>query len=253
MSFKKRTKIIAPSFESSSPSAQQTVHNKKTFVTFNTEPTTSKILGGAATGTAGDENVMMLPDAGFEYHILGTQTILAPKMATGGLDVNMDQTANDGIEISQGRQTASKHAYTTGTDGPFFLRVKLSVADVSGADECAIGFRTAAAYQAAIDDYEDMAVLNVIAGAINIETIQDDNATTTTDTTDTVADGVTVELKVRVTAAGVVTYLIDGVAPTTTAAFTFDAATVVVPFFYFLNDADIAGATILQEWECGLE
>lgn len=207
----------------------------------------------APTGATGDENLMMLNGGTFEYHILGTQTILAPVLGTGGLDVGMDQTANDGVEICCGINAVNKGVFTVGTSPAFFARLKFSIADVSGTDDCAFGFRKVEAYQANIDDYDEMAVLNVISGAINIETILNAGDTTTTDTTDTWADGATHELKVKVSAAGVVTYEIDGRAPTTTAAFTFDTGEVVVPFFYFLNDTDLAGAVILKEFECGYQ
>jgi hypothetical protein len=116
-----------------------------------------------------------------------------------------------------------------------------------------VGFRKAAAYTANIDDYTDFAVLNVISGDIYIETADDNAATTSTDTTDNWADGASKTLEVYVSAAGVVTYKIDGVAPTTTAAFTFDNGDTVVPFFYFLHAADVAGSVLLESWECGLQ
>jgi hypothetical protein len=52
---------------------------------------------------------------------------------------------------------------------------------------------------------------------------------------------------------GAVTYEIDGVAPTSVAAFSFDDAEVVVPFFYFLNDTDLVDTLEISEWECGLQ
>jgi len=221
---------------------------------FDTEPVcVAKAGAGAATGTAGDENLCMLNYSIFEYHIIGTQTIIAPTMGVGGLDVNLDQTANDGIEMCLGINAANKGVFTVGTDAAFYAKMKFSVADVSGADECAFGFHKVSAYQAAIDDYTDMAVLNVISGDIKIETILNDGTTTTTDTTDNFADAATHTLEVYVSAAGVVTYKIDGLAPTTTAAFTFDDAEVVVPFFYLLNDTDVAGEVVLIEFECGLQ
>lgn len=222
------------------------------FDPMNLQPLSAGVAGGAATGTAGDENVLQMGASSYEYHILGTQTILAPKMGAGGVDMNLDQTADDGIEYVPGANNlVGKYAYTIGTDAEFEARLKFSIADVSGTDDCLFGFRKVQAYQAAVDDYTDMAAMNVIAGAINIETILNNAATTTTDTTDTVADGVTVELKVRVSKGGAVSYFIDGVAPTVTAAFTFDSGDVVVPFFFFLNDTDVAGAVIWQELEIG--
>lgn len=222
-----------------------------TYQTFNADPATSKKAGGAATGTAGDENVMVFPENAFEYHILGTQTILAPSLTATGLNIGMDQTDNDGVEISQGIFSNAKHAYTVGTDGAFFLSVQFKIADVSGTDDCAIGFRKAEAYQANIDDYDEMAALNVISGNITIETILNNASTTSTDTTDDWADGETHTLTVIVDAEGAVYYEIDGAVPTTTASFTFDEGEVVVPFLYFLNASDVAGAVELITWECG--
>lgn len=227
---------------------------KYVFENFQNNGATSKNGGGAAGGTAGDENVLVLPTTAFEYHILGTQTITAPVITANGLNMgSMDQTANDGLELNHGVLSSQIPAFKVGTDAAFFLRVRFSIADVSGTDDCLIGFRKVEANQAAVDDYADMAALNVIAGDINIETIVGGAATDTTDTTDNWADGETHELQVNVSAAGVVTYLIDGVAPTTTAAYTFTDALTVMPFFYFLEDTDIAGAVNVSVWECGYQ
>lgn len=251
MAFKKRKKITAPFFEATDFSSDNTDRRKSTYETFTTDPATSLKGGGASAGATGDENMMQFTWNAFEYHILGTQTLLAPSLTATGLNIGMDQTDDDGVEISQGILSKNKHAFTVGTDNAFFIRVKFKIEDVSGTDDCAVGFRKAEAYQANIDDYDEMASLNVISGDINIETILNGAATTTTDTTDNWADLETKTLQVNVSSAGVVTYLIDGVAPTTTAAFTFDTAEVVVPFLYFLNDTDLAGAVEVTEWECG--
>ena len=250
-----RTKLVAPKFEvERSKTIQQYDYDRgHTVERFNDNPVSAKIGGGAATGIGGDENALLTAENAFEYHILGTQTILAPKKTASGLDINMDQTDDDGIELSQGILAGSKHALTVGTSGAFFFRVKFKIADVSGTDDCAIGFRKAEAYPANIDDYDEMAALNVISGDIKIETILNGGATATTDTTDNWADAAEHTLEVKVSAAGVVTYEIDGAAPTATAAFTFDDTEVVVPFFYFLNASDIAGAVEITEWECGNE
>lgn len=225
---------------------------KYVFETFQQNPVYSNKAGGAATGTAGDENVLILPTTAFEYHVLGTQTIVAPTISASGLDMgSMDQTANDGLELNHGILSSQIPSFTVGTDRAFFLRARFSIADVSGTDDCAIGFRKVEANQANIDDYADMAVLNVISGNINIETIVGGAATVTTDTTDNWADTETHELEVRVDSEGAVTYLIDGSAPTVTAAYSFTDALNVMPFFYFLQDTDIAGAVPLMVWECG--
>lgn len=246
-----RTKIVAPSNVSTNEKEQVEQNGKHTFDNFSTQPVTAAVAGGAASGTANTANALFSGKNGFEYVAKGTQTITAPKKVTGGLDINMDQTDNDGIEITEGNFTDAQRSFTIGTSKDFFLRVKFSIEDVSGTDDCLVGFRKVQAYGANVDDYTDVAALNVISGAINIETILNNAATTTTDTTDTWADLETHELKVNVSKAGVVTYEIDGVAPTVTAAFTFDSTDVVIPFIFMLNSSDVAGAIIVKEYECG--
>lgn len=205
----------------------------------------------APTGATGDENLMIFPEGTLEWHVSGTQTILAPALTATGLNIGMDQTANDGIEICTGILANNRFGFTVG--GPaFYAKMAFSLADVSGTDDCAFGFRKTQAY-GAIDDYTDFAVLNVIAGAINTETALNNAATVTTDTTDTWADTATHELAVYVSATGVASYKIDGRPATTTVAYTFDAADVVVPFFYYLHDTDICDTIILKTFECGYQ
>lgn len=228
--------------------------NKYIFETFQSNAAVSKVGGGASGGTAGNVNAFVLPTTAFEYGILGTQTITAPVISASGLDMgSMDQTANDGLELNHGVLATQIPAFTIGTDTAFFLRARFSIADVSGTDDCAVGFRKCEANQANIDDYADMAVLNVISGDIKIETIVGGAATVTTDTTQNWADTETHELVISVDAAGAVTYTIDGVAPTVTAAYSFTNGLTVMPFFYFLQDTDIAGAVPLMQWECGFQ
>ena len=227
---------------------------KYIYENFQQNGATALVGGGAAGGTAGNQNVLILPTTAFQYGILGTQTITAPVITAAGLDMgSMDQTANDGLELNHGILSSQIPSFIIGVDAPFFLRARFSIADVSGTDDCAIGFRNVAANQANIDDYADMAVLNVISGNITIETIKAGAATVSTDTTDNWLDTETHELRVLVDATGVVTYLIDGEPPTVTAAYSFTTALNVMPFFYFLQDTDIAGAVPLMIWECGYQ
>jgi hypothetical protein len=222
---------------------------------FEQQPICAAVNGaGAATGATGDVDVMNTGKNLFEYHIKGTQTIVAPAFNSSGLGLNiaMDQTNNDGVELTQGITSRAKHAFTVGTDQPFFLEVQFSLADVSGTDDCAIGFRKAEAYQANVDDYNDAAFLNVISGDIKIETILANAATVTTDTTQDWADAATHTLRVEVSGTGVVSFKIDGAAPSVTAAYSFASGTVVVPFMYFLQDSDICDTVLLKSWKCGL-
>ena len=206
---------------------------------------------GAPTGSTGDENVLSFPEGSLEWHVLGSQTLLAPRMIAAGLDVGQDQVDDDGIELCGGKLSGNKLAFVVGTDPAFYAKMQFSIEDVSGTDDCAFGFHKVEDYQANIDDYDELAALNVISGNITIETILNAGATTVTDTTNDWADLATHELEVRVSAAGVVTYKIDGGTPTTVAAFTFDDGEVVIPFFYFLHAAGLAGAITLMHFECG--
>lgn len=214
---------------------------------------------GDPTGAAGDENRMISAQGNyFEYHIIGTQSILCPAFDANGLNISMDQASGDGVELTQGITARSRGAFTCRVaEKPFTFRVQASIADASGAAEFAVGFRKVEAYQAALDDYDELVCLNMIGtpgsdtfGNINIETILNGGTTSTTDTTDNWADAATVSFTVNVSDAGVVTFEIDDAAPTTTAAFTFDNAEVVIPFVYFKHSSDVAGTVYLKSWEC---
>jgi predicted RecA/RadA family phage recombinase len=69
------------------------------FEEFESNPVTAKVAGGAASGTGGHQNVMLFEDNAFEYSPKGTQTITAPSLAAGGLDVGMDQTEMTALRL----------------------------------------------------------------------------------------------------------------------------------------------------------
>jgi hypothetical protein len=222
---------------------------------FDTTPLSVKKIGaGACTGTAGDENLCLIGDVCWERHVLGTQTVIAPSLGTKGLNVIQDTTDNDGNEYCLGIAAINRGVFTVGTDAAFSAKMTFYIDDVSGTDDCAFGFRKVEAYQANIDDYDEMAALNVISGDIKVETILNGGATTTTDTTQNWADGETHTLEIKVSSAGVVTFFIDGMPPTTTATFTFDDGEVIVPFFYQIEaNAAQAVAIELIDFKCGLQ
>lgn len=227
--------------------------SSNTYETFQVQPVCVQNDGTAASGTNGEVNVAAFEKNVFEYFIIGTQTLVAPTIAAGGLLASLDLTNDEGVEYSQGITTRCKSAFTIGTSAAFYMKVGITAADVSGSDICAVGFRKTQAYQAAFADYTDKATLNKVGGDIYITTALNNGADSATDTTDNWADGATKVLEIYVSAAGVVTYKIDGVAPTVTAAFTFDTGDVVVPFFHLLHDATSPGAIHITQWEVGLQ
>lgn len=209
---------------------------------------------GDPTGTAADVNSVYfegLPGIYADQIVKGTQTILSPVINALGLDVSQDQTDNDGVEYVFGGNTAlSRFAFTVGTDKAFFIKLRFVITDVSGTDDCAVGFRKQEAAQANIDDYDEMAVLNVISGNIFTETILNAAATVSTDTTSNWADTETHTLEVRVRGRRA-EYLIDDNPPSGIPAYDFDSGEVVVPFFFFLQASDVT-PLYWRELELGL-
>jgi hypothetical protein len=215
---------------------------------FSSRPLCSAAVGyGAPTGATGDTNIMVADGVTFEYHIKGTQTILAPVFGANGLNVSLDQTNNDGIEITEGITARSKGAKVIG-ENKFFVELTLSVEDVSGADICYLGFRKTEAYQAALASYTDFAGLTINAGTINFIRRLNSGSVLTTDTGEDLADNGTVTLRVEVDGVGKVKVLVDGV-DVTPADFTFDDGDVVIPHFFLLHDTDIAGEVNFKRYE----
>jgi hypothetical protein len=227
------------------------------FEEFLHEPVTSARLGGAATGATGDRNQALFPETAFEWHVKGTQTILTPILTAVGWDIGMDQTAADGIELTNGILPRCPVAFVVGTDAAFFFSAQIKVQDASGANPLLVGFRKAEAYQAVYTGYADYAAIGIVGTSdpnlIKTVTEAAGGGTTTTDTTNTWADAATKTLTVKVSAAGVVTYQINGAAPTAVVAFSFTAGDVVVPFLYFLEAADLAGTVEMISWEVGFQ
>ena len=202
-------------------------------------------------GTAGDQTIHSYAD-GLQitfFPIVG-QAIDKPAAATSGMDYAYDQVDNDGFQwvmsdsVCKGREGIDR--FTVGKQA-FSAELEFSIADVSGTDDCAFGFAKVDVHRAAIDDCDEMAVLNVISGDIYIETILNNGSTTSTDTTHNFADDEIHRLKVLVSKAGAVTYKIDGAAPSTTATFSFDIGEVVTPSLYQIQASTLCDTLVLQK------
>lgn len=186
------------------------------------------------------------------YSALGTQTLLGPLLDTSGngLDISQDQTDDDGVQYTFGANNSfGPYTWTVGTHNGF-IRMKMKIADVSGTDDCCVGLRKMEAIQANVDDYDEAAFLNVILGDIKTETILNNAATVTTDTTQDWADAATKTLEVQLIGRQV-RFLVDDVAVSNVPAFSFDSGEVVVPFFFFLQATTSPGKVYWQEVEVG--
>jgi hypothetical protein len=214
--------------------------------------------GTAYDATADVLNVMHLGGGNRLGAVAIVGQTIPPAMVATGLDVQGDQVDNDGSEIIGGVLGLSGRPFIIGTDAAFYFSCTFSITNADGTDDFHLGFRRAETVNATFDNYLDLVSLgcNTAASpmAIKIETILNNGATTTTDTTDTLAGATSTTWRVNVSAAGVVTYLIDGVAPTATAAFTFDDGDPVIPFFHFLQaNAAQTGAFVISNWEVGYQ
>ena len=154
--------------------------------------------GTAVDGGAGSVNILNTGSENYEWSVLGAgQAIAYLTWGANGLNIAQDQAEDDGIELTQGITARSKVAYTVGTDR-FYIESRLKLSDVSGTDDCLIGFRKAEAYQANVDDYDEAAFINVNAGDVILETILNDGGTTSTDTTDKVTADQYIDMRVEV-------------------------------------------------------
>lgn len=232
-------------------------------LTFASSPTTCTAAntGGVAVGTTGATNLLSFAKGiVMEQFILGAgQTIIKPVMDNSGLLCSLDLTNTEGVEYNFGAaRTLSEYAFTIGTDAAFFFEVALTLADISGGAPYFIGFRKAEANNATFASYTDYYALgmNAATTATNITLASELNAggQTLQDSTDAwpSGDGGTATLKVLVSASGVVTATIDGIAPSSVLAYTFDNADVVCPFIRFEHNAD-AGAIHLVSMSVGFQ
>ena len=126
---------------------------------------------------------------------------------------------------------------------PLFFRIKFKIDDVTGTDECVVGFRKAEAHQGDYEDYDEMAAFNIDAGNVFVETILNGAATSKVDTGLNWADLEEHEVKLIVGGApgqggGYVQFFYDG-NPIGANPFTFDDAEVILPFFQVIQAADL--------------
>lgn len=221
---------------------------------FNVQPNTSKVGGGAATGTAGDNNILYTQHGAYEWNVIGTQTILAPKLdSVSGLNFGMNlvqdaAVAGDGIELCLGQSPQCPATFVIGSSAAFYMRAQFMVQDASGTNPLILGFRKVQAFDATLTNYTDFAMIG-IEGTANPNTIFIDTqigsaAHTQVNTTQTWADSTSLTtgvhyLGVFVDAQGVTTFQIDGQPPVVTSAYTFTTGLQVMPFIRFTQAADI--------------
>ena len=241
--------------------ASQSVVTSGTNITFSESPflQSNANTGAAPTGATGDVNLMYCQGGEImqQFIIGGGQTIIAPRMTTTGLLTSLDLTNTEGAEYNFGVAANNKHQYTIGTSAAFYIELQVNAADIGGLDPFLVGFRLEQANSGTYTDYTDFAAIGArattAADVVVIATDLNNTGETYTNTTDAWTDGQTKTFKVMVDAAGAVTYTIDGVAPTVTAAFTFDNGDVVCPFIHHVFGAASPGAINWKSLKIGLQ
>jgi hypothetical protein len=233
----------------------EAANDRKQVYNFGTPPIISDYehaTAQAVDGTAGDRTIHAYAD-GLQmtfYPIVG-QAIDAPVPATNGMNYAYDQVDDDGFQlvmsdsVCKGREGVDR--FTVGKQA-FSAELTFSIGDVSGSDDTFFGFAKVDVHRAAIDDCDEMAGFNIISGVVNTETVINNAATVTTDTTeDDWGDGETHTLKVLVAKDGAVTYEYDGATPAAVVAYSFDIGEVVTPTLYVLQASDLNDSCILQK------
>lgn len=209
---------------------------------------------GDPTGTGGDLNRCTLAacELNWQYHVKGTQTLLAPLLDTTGLglDISQDQTDNDGVELMFGANNSyGRYVHTVATTTDACFKVGLKIADVSGTDDLFVGWRKVEAAQANFDDYDEAAGINIILGQLYTETILNAGATTTTTATgSTWADNAVHDVEVCIKGRQAY-YYYDDVRIQKTVTFNFDVGEVIMPVIFFLQATTSPGKVFLQEAE----
>ena len=233
----------------------EAANDRKQIYRFGTPPIISDYehaTAQAVDGTAGDRTIHAYADGlNMTFYPIVGQAIDAPVPATTGMNYAYDQVDDDGFQlvmsdsVAKGREGLDR--FTVGNQA-FSAELELSIGDVTGSDDTFFGFAKVDVHRAAIDDCDEMAGFNIIGGVVNTETVINNAATVTTDTTlDDWGDGEVHRLKILVSKAGAVTYEYDGATPTVTVAYSFDIGEVVTPTLYVLQDSDLNDSCILRK------
>jgi hypothetical protein len=235
--------------------------------------------GVTSSNVSASPNILKTGAGHYEYWCLGAlQTITTPVWdATNGygLDIALDLTATEGVEIvfgsifstaglSRGKLnfTVAGESYSAtaiaGGGSPtlsFFARLKVRAADASGCNPLQFGFRKSEAVAfTGTAAYTDFAAFTVsgASGDISVTTRLNTGTAALVDTTADMADGVARTFTVYVAPNGSVRFLLDGGTPSVTKTdFVFDPGDVVFPFVRNIHGATSPGAIYLQEFEAG--
>ena len=198
---------------------------------------------------------------------VGANTVDEPPGHANGVEYSMTDTDDIGCQWTVGPFLAGglegKSIFTVGSTAlpkpAFYFKVHMDLTDVSGTDDCHVGFRLQSdAVETTGVAYTDFASLNIDGGDVKYETNINNGGATSADSGANAGDAGAVDggfhwYEVRVSKAGLVSFYMDGAQLTTNdPSVTFDAADIVTPWFYFRNHTTLTDC-IIDEVEFGLQ
>ena len=181
-----------------------------------------------------------------------------------GWKLPLDQ-ATDGIEITQGivAGVATPMKFVTGTDA-FFIKVKFEITTLANLAHFGVGFRELAAYEAtlttaanAITLYDEKVMMKTVVTSGNVSSTTSVGGTdvSTVATGTPIVSGTPVTWEVRVSAARVCTFYVDGTADVLLnagTANTLATGKTLIPSISACGNATGASSIELVTYECGL-
>jgi len=231
--------------------------DKYFFSNMSINPVISKLGGGAAAGAGAETDIWTDARSIFEYFNIVGNTNLGPTLdGTFGLNLAPDATSTHGVEYNTGTTPQNNYTFLIDTSGnttnAFFLTGQFKVATVAGCT-IEIGFRKVAANNATLSAYTDFAAIGSIANKFESQTQIATGGVVTTDSTQVALDATMFQLTVNVDNKGNVTYLINGKAPTVTAAYQFQNNITVMPFLRIIQNATTTATASCNYFECGFQ
>ena len=193
--------------------------------------------GAVPSGGAGDQNKIATEYGQLVYALVGASTQIVPTETNTGLNLDLDATATEGLELTPSLLTACPKEFTVGKSGISVL-ARMTVTDHTDAT-VVVGLRKKAAHQADFNDYTDLAAIGFIGDLVYTWGILNNAATVATNTTVVPTDGASEVFEIRVDGSGVVTALRNGVVyPVYSAGTTplvLDAGDVIIPTVRAVN------------------
>lgn len=209
-----------------------------------------------AEPAAGERHLLHCDGVPLEYVVAanestGTAVRTFPYVSADGLELQLDADRTDGItafEICPSILSTSLAAKTLGTDDDFFIEATIKIDDISDLGEMFVGFRTAAAFQANPDSYNDVIAFHIgengstlADGSINSLVQDDTSGTYSTGLATAWADTVSKTLKIVVGKNRSIDFFVNGTkVKTVGAASSVDSGVVLVPFIHV---SSVAGST----------